>query len=340
LVEGTSSKFWEVELEGSSVTTRYGRLGTQGQVTEKRLTDSASAQKLYDKLVREKVSKGYSLVRAAAKASKASPGAKKTSVSAKAPRASVATKKGSVPPARSTKPAETVLSLPVDKGLNAALRQAKLVALRPSYPLFEADFLGVWLFAKPVVRFMKGPKSGGAESSGRKASGSLRERFAGRPPTLEALAADTAFVKGLANALRGVVASSDIDTPYYPFAIHSPGAKRSDYFGVLEVGGMNFGLVRHLGDGEAFKMKDVTRQSLAFADFDDDEDPSESYDAKELRALAAATVMLKKHCGKVYELSLSQAKKGENAVPTYPVFTFGISPSGNVTGVFTLRCVT
>ena len=31
LNDGKSHKFWEVEREGSSVTTRWGRVGTQGQ---------------------------------------------------------------------------------------------------------------------------------------------------------------------------------------------------------------------------------------------------------------------------------------------------------------------
>ena len=59
LVEGTSSKFWEVKLDGESVTTRYGKIGTAGQTTEKALDSKAGAFKEYDKLVAEKVKKGY-----------------------------------------------------------------------------------------------------------------------------------------------------------------------------------------------------------------------------------------------------------------------------------------
>ena len=33
--EGTSSKFWEISLEGTNLTTRYGKIGTDGQSTEK-----------------------------------------------------------------------------------------------------------------------------------------------------------------------------------------------------------------------------------------------------------------------------------------------------------------
>ena len=30
-VEGTSSKFWEISMSGNDVTTRWGRIGTEGQ---------------------------------------------------------------------------------------------------------------------------------------------------------------------------------------------------------------------------------------------------------------------------------------------------------------------
>ncbi len=62
LSEGTSNKFWEIELEGSSFTTRYGRIGTDGQSTTKDFKSPADAKKAYDKLVQEKVNKGYELV--------------------------------------------------------------------------------------------------------------------------------------------------------------------------------------------------------------------------------------------------------------------------------------
>jgi predicted DNA-binding WGR domain protein len=57
--EGTSNKFWEVWIEGNEVRTRYGKIGTSGQVTIKDEGSPPSAQKLHDKLVREKTGKGY-----------------------------------------------------------------------------------------------------------------------------------------------------------------------------------------------------------------------------------------------------------------------------------------
>jgi DNA ligase-1 len=59
LVEGTSSKFWEVWVEGSAMLTRYGRIGSGGQTTTKSFADEAAARKAADKLVAEKTGKGY-----------------------------------------------------------------------------------------------------------------------------------------------------------------------------------------------------------------------------------------------------------------------------------------
>jgi uncharacterized protein (TIGR02996 family) len=62
LVEGNSSKFWEIELEGTSFTTRFGRIGTDGQTSTKQWKSVEEAKKQYDKIIAEKVKKGYELV--------------------------------------------------------------------------------------------------------------------------------------------------------------------------------------------------------------------------------------------------------------------------------------
>jgi len=59
LVEGSSSKFWEVSLEGTTVTVRFGRIGTEGQAKSKVLASPAAARAEHDKLVVEKTRKGY-----------------------------------------------------------------------------------------------------------------------------------------------------------------------------------------------------------------------------------------------------------------------------------------
>jgi predicted DNA-binding WGR domain protein len=57
--EGTSNKFWQIWMEGTSVLTKYGRIGAAGSTTVKDFGDDAKATKEYDKLVNEKTKKGY-----------------------------------------------------------------------------------------------------------------------------------------------------------------------------------------------------------------------------------------------------------------------------------------
>lgn len=54
-----SSKFWEITLSGSDVTTRWGKIGTDGQSKTKPFGSPAKAQAEYDKLIEEKTGKGY-----------------------------------------------------------------------------------------------------------------------------------------------------------------------------------------------------------------------------------------------------------------------------------------
>jgi predicted DNA-binding WGR domain protein/3-methyladenine DNA glycosylase AlkC len=54
-----SAKFWEVTTAGTTVTVRYGKIGTAGQSQTKELADAAAAAKHVAKLVAEKTGKGY-----------------------------------------------------------------------------------------------------------------------------------------------------------------------------------------------------------------------------------------------------------------------------------------
>lgn len=54
-----SNKFWEISMEGASVTVRFGRIGTSGQTQTKTFPEAAAAQKHADKLIEEKTGKGY-----------------------------------------------------------------------------------------------------------------------------------------------------------------------------------------------------------------------------------------------------------------------------------------
>lgn len=59
LHDGKSDKFWIIELSGSSHTVRYGRQGTDGQTKTKDFDSAGKAWTSYDKLIAQKVSKGY-----------------------------------------------------------------------------------------------------------------------------------------------------------------------------------------------------------------------------------------------------------------------------------------
>src|SRR6516162_3038535 len=54
-----SHKFWNIELKGNAFTVTYGRQGTAGQTQTKQFPDAARAQKEHDKLVKDKLAKGY-----------------------------------------------------------------------------------------------------------------------------------------------------------------------------------------------------------------------------------------------------------------------------------------
>jgi predicted DNA-binding WGR domain protein/cell wall assembly regulator SMI1 len=57
--EGTANKFWEVKVEGVTLITSWGRIGTNGQSKTKTFASSTEAQAEYDKLIREKTREGY-----------------------------------------------------------------------------------------------------------------------------------------------------------------------------------------------------------------------------------------------------------------------------------------
>ena len=58
-VEGTSNKFWEISVEGDSVTVRFGKVGTNGQSQTKTFASESEAKAQHDKQIAEKLKKGY-----------------------------------------------------------------------------------------------------------------------------------------------------------------------------------------------------------------------------------------------------------------------------------------
>ncbi len=59
MVEGSSSKFWEVTRDGLSVIVRYGRIGTAGASKTKEFPNDDLARKHADGLIAEKIARGY-----------------------------------------------------------------------------------------------------------------------------------------------------------------------------------------------------------------------------------------------------------------------------------------
>ena len=57
--EGTSDKFWAITLEGTRHTVRFGRKGTAGQEQHKEFDNNPAARAAFDKLIAEKLKKGY-----------------------------------------------------------------------------------------------------------------------------------------------------------------------------------------------------------------------------------------------------------------------------------------
>ena len=58
-VEGKSSKFWEIRIAGTEVTTRHGRIGSDGRETSKSFADADAAQNFLAKQITQKTDKGY-----------------------------------------------------------------------------------------------------------------------------------------------------------------------------------------------------------------------------------------------------------------------------------------
>lgn len=58
-VEGTSSKFWEISTSGNELTTRWGRIGSNGQSKTKTFGSADKALREYHAAIEEKMESGY-----------------------------------------------------------------------------------------------------------------------------------------------------------------------------------------------------------------------------------------------------------------------------------------
>lgn len=129
--DGSSHKFWDIALEGSSHTVRFGRVGTDGQTQTKDFGSKDEARKAFDKLVAQKLKKGYEDASGNTKPAKASAQpakagakpAKATSSRAKAKPTAKTKEDPTATPAMEASPPETA---PVD------LQVTRVIALLPS----------------------------------------------------------------------------------------------------------------------------------------------------------------------------------------------------------------
>jgi predicted DNA-binding WGR domain protein len=58
-IDGSSKKFWAIQIEGNSLIVHYGRIGASGQTQEKSFATTEAARREHDKLIAEKSKKGY-----------------------------------------------------------------------------------------------------------------------------------------------------------------------------------------------------------------------------------------------------------------------------------------
>lgn len=97
--DGKSNKFWNITLQGTGFTVQFGKIGTAGQTQIKDFADAAAATKEHDKLVAEKLKKGYVETTAAAAKPAAAP------TPAPAPAKAAPAKAAAPPPAPTPAPA-------------------------------------------------------------------------------------------------------------------------------------------------------------------------------------------------------------------------------------------
>lgn len=133
-VEGTSSKFWQVERKGSTVVVQFGRIGTSGQVQEKSHPSEAAAESAMDKLIREKTGKGYEEVGGGDDGGDdEAPTTKGDKPAAKAKEAAKAAPKAEPKAPAQKRDAKSLVD--AGKGYGLAIEGGKLVAFKDGKPL-------------------------------------------------------------------------------------------------------------------------------------------------------------------------------------------------------------
>ena len=136
--DGSANKFWNIELSGNAHTVTFGRVGTQGQQQTKEFASEEEARKSHDKLVAEKLKKGY--IEAAGNAATAPPTGTAAKPAAK-PKAAKAAAEGrglTAAPAGQA-PAAVAVDLDCTRRLDLEPADWYRATLRPRKPLVRGE---------------------------------------------------------------------------------------------------------------------------------------------------------------------------------------------------------
>lgn len=153
LEEGTSSKFWEVECVDATLTVRWGRIGTAGQSKVKDFPTAEAARREHDKLLREKLGKGYSDV-----GEVAAPAPARPAPPAAAPPAPLMVEQPAAPPAPVPAASQTPPALDVVVWTDGARRlalPARGGASDPARGSIKSLYASIAARAKELARFLE-----------------------------------------------------------------------------------------------------------------------------------------------------------------------------------------
>ena len=144
-IDGSSNKFWAIELDGKAFTVHFGRIGTTGQAKEKAFGVEDVARREYDKLILEKTRNGYIEVAAGTSSSGAPPAPRTTPPAVTSPIAATTDLDGKEAPARPAVNSSPARPAPAPRS------SASAGPLERRVRLTEADWAQVsWRRVKPA----------------------------------------------------------------------------------------------------------------------------------------------------------------------------------------------
>ncbi|HZN95972.1 MAG TPA: WGR domain-containing protein, partial [Myxococcales bacterium] len=190
LVDGTSKKFWEIALEGTSFTVRFGRMGTSGQVQQKTFGSADKASAEHDKLVAEKLKKGYAEI-----------GSSAAAAPSKAP-AKAAAAAAAPPPAPEPPPAARPAPAPAEDGAPIAWDDAFLRRVHPrrggvQVPVRPLPTLSkAWSSVRKLFDEIAGPVRAGKARAGalKELTAAVIDRMKGDEPSPAPVGEDAALL--------------------------------------------------------------------------------------------------------------------------------------------------